>query len=186
MPTSAYWDLARRATHCHVTSNIYFFSTGLTHAILDIVILVLPLIEVIKMHLPLGQKIAVMALFGFGSLVCVLTILVIQDAFKFKSASREVALKIGFHGSLAAAECNLTNVSGTFHRPNTIISINMLKFRYRCFDPSSARSYLHHSSPLTEASAQSSTQPYHQITASRAVVAQKPLYRTAPAQCVNL
>jgi hypothetical protein len=68
MPTSAYWDLARRATHCHVTSSIYFFSTGLTHAVLDIVILVLPLIEVIKMHLPLGQKLAVMALFGFGAL----------------------------------------------------------------------------------------------------------------------
>ncbi|KAM5522385.1 integral membrane protein [Fusarium oxysporum f. sp. phaseoli] len=68
MPTSAYWDLARRATHCHVTSNIYFFSTGLTHAVLDVVILVLPLIEVIKMHLPLGQKLAVMALFGFGAL----------------------------------------------------------------------------------------------------------------------
>lgn len=68
MPTSAYWDLARRTTHCHVTSNIYFFSTGLTHAVLDVVILVLPLIEVIKMHLPLGQKLAVMALFGFGAL----------------------------------------------------------------------------------------------------------------------
>ncbi|RGP77207.1 integral membrane [Fusarium longipes] len=67
-PTAAYWDLDRRETHCHVKSSIYFFSTGLTHAVLDIVILVLPIVEVSRMHLPLGQKIAVMALFGFGAL----------------------------------------------------------------------------------------------------------------------
>ncbi|KAM0216530.1 hypothetical protein ACHAQD_007762 [Fusarium lateritium] len=68
LPTSAYWDIDRRATHCHVNNTIYFFSTGLTHATLDIIILILPVIEVVKMRLPLGQKIAVIALFGFGTL----------------------------------------------------------------------------------------------------------------------
>ncbi|EXM19561.1 hypothetical protein RAB80_009370 [Fusarium oxysporum f. sp. vasinfectum] len=128
MPTSAYWDLARRATHCHVTSNIYFFSTGLTHAVLDVVILVLPLIEVIKMHLPLGQKLAVMTLFGFGALVCVLSILVIHNSFEYNGSSKEIALKIGYHGSLAAAECNLANVS---------VSLPMLRPVFRKIVPSS-------------------------------------------------
>ncbi|KAF4454411.1 hypothetical protein F53441_3037 [Fusarium austroafricanum] len=128
MPTSAYWDIARRATHCHVTSRAFFFSTGLTHAVLDIVILVLPLIEVVRMHLPLGQKLAVMSLFGFGAIVCVLTILVIQDAFRFNSNSKDIALHVGFHGSLAAAECNLTNVS---------ISLPMLRPVFHKLVPSS-------------------------------------------------
>ncbi|KAG4274830.1 hypothetical protein FPRO04_14463 [Fusarium proliferatum] len=67
------------------------------------------------MHLPLGQKIAVIALFGFGALVCVFTILVIQDSFKFDGSTREVALRLAKHGALASAECNLANVSGTLH-----------------------------------------------------------------------
>jgi hypothetical protein len=67
-PTAAYWDLDRRGTHCHVKSSIYFFSTGLTHAVLDVVILILPVVEVSRMRLPLGQKLAVMGLFGFGAL----------------------------------------------------------------------------------------------------------------------
>jgi hypothetical protein len=45
--------------------------------------------------------------------VCVFTILVIQDAFKFDGSSREVALRMAKHGALASAECNLANVSGT-------------------------------------------------------------------------
>ncbi|KAM0340391.1 hypothetical protein ACHAPU_010528 [Fusarium lateritium] len=67
------------------------------------------------MHLPLGQKIAVIALFGFGTLVCIFTILVIQDAFKFDGSSREIALRMAKHGTLASAECNLANVSGMIH-----------------------------------------------------------------------
>ncbi|KAF4988105.1 hypothetical protein FGRMN_9971 [Fusarium graminum] len=113
MPTSAYWDIARRATHCHVNNTIFFFSTGVTHAVLDVVILTLPIIEVVKMHLPPGQKLAVIALFGFGTLVCIFTILVIQDAFKFDGSSREIALRMAKHGALASAECNLANVSAS-------------------------------------------------------------------------
>lgn len=78
-PTAAYWDLDRRETHCHVKSSIYFFSTGLTHAVLDVIILILPVVEVSRMRLPLGQKLAVIALFGFGSLfVSLVAVLLFQ------------------------------------------------------------------------------------------------------------
>ncbi|KAF5024440.1 hypothetical protein F66182_3526 [Fusarium sp. NRRL 66182] len=111
IPTQSYWNVARRASDCHVDNTVYFYATVLTHAVLDVVILVLPLIEVLKMHLPLSQKIAVMALFGFGALVCVLTILVIVQSFRFNGHTREIALDVGLHIALAAAESNLTNVS---------------------------------------------------------------------------
>lgn len=84
LPTSAYWDIDRRATHCHVNNTTYFFSTGLTHAALDIIILVLPVIEVVKMHLPTGQKIAVIALFGFGTLYVPLGEVVLLQANLYK------------------------------------------------------------------------------------------------------
>ncbi|KAF4969026.1 hypothetical protein FSARC_3680 [Fusarium sarcochroum] len=128
IPTQAYWDVARRDLDCHVKTATYFYSTVLTHAILDIVILVLPLLEVFKMHLPLGQKIAVMALFGFGAVVCVLTILVIRLSFLFDGKSREVALEMGVHIALAAAECNLTNIS---------VSLPMLRPVFRKIIPGS-------------------------------------------------
>lgn len=50
--------------------------------------------------------------------VCVLSILVIHNSFEYNGSSKEIALKIGYHGSLAAAECNLANVSGISHQPN--------------------------------------------------------------------
>ncbi|RFN45595.1 integral membrane protein [Fusarium flagelliforme] len=115
-PTSAYWDIDRRDTHCNVPSSTYFFSTGLTHLILDVIILLLPLVEVYRMHLPIGQKIAVMGLFGFGALVVVLTVFVIYDAFNFDGSSKEIALKMGYHSALAAAETNLANITSMLYR----------------------------------------------------------------------
>ncbi|KPA36879.1 integral membrane protein [Fusarium langsethiae] len=127
-PTAAYWDLDRRNTHCHVKSSIYFFSTGLTHGVLDVVILVLPVVEVSRMRLPLGQKLAVMGLFGFGALVCVLTILVIHDAFMLNNSTRDMTLTMAYHGSLSAAEINLANIT---------ISLPMLRPAFRAIIPSS-------------------------------------------------
>ncbi|QPC70713.1 hypothetical protein HYE68_001465 [Fusarium pseudograminearum] len=127
-PTAAYWDLDRRETHCHVKSSIYFFSTGLTHAVLDVIILILPVVEVSRMRLPLGQKLAVMAMFGFGSLVCVLTILVIHDAFMLNNDTKDMTLSMAYHGSLSAAEVNLSNIT---------ISLPMLRPAFRAIIPSS-------------------------------------------------
>ncbi|KAG5829483.1 hypothetical protein H9Q74_000426 [Fusarium xylarioides] len=122
------------------------------------------------MHLPLGQKLAVMALFGFGALVCVLTILVIHNSFEFNGSSKEIALKIGHHGSLAAAECNLANVS---------VSLPMLRPVFRKIVPSSFLAS-HRSKRAVVA------QPYHQNTALRAVAAPKHQCRTAQVQYANL
>ncbi|CAF3503444.1 unnamed protein product, partial [Fusarium graminearum] len=127
-PTAAYWDLDRRETHCHVKSSIYFFSTGLTHAVLDVIILILPVVEVSRMRLPLGQKLAVIALFGFGSLVCVLTILVIHDAFMLNNDTKDMTLSMAYHGSLCVAEVNLSNIT---------ISLPMLRPAFRAIIPSS-------------------------------------------------
>ncbi|OBS24573.1 hypothetical protein FPOA_05115 [Fusarium poae] len=107
-PTAAYWDLDRR--------------------VLDVVILILPVVEVSRMRLPLGQKLAVMGLFGFGALVCVLTVLVIHDAFMLNSDTRDMTLTMAYHGALSAAEINLSNVT---------ISLPMLRPAFRAIIPSS-------------------------------------------------
>ncbi|KAJ3460508.1 hypothetical protein MRS44_011375 [Fusarium solani] len=67
IPIRGLWDHSVKHT-CGVNETVFFFATVLTHVLIDCAILALPIIEVGKMHLPKGQKIAVIALFMFGGL----------------------------------------------------------------------------------------------------------------------
>lgn len=69
IPTSAFWEepLETKSQKCHVRESAFFFSTVLTHVLIDCAILALPAIEVGRLHLPKGQKVAVIALFTFGA-----------------------------------------------------------------------------------------------------------------------
>ena len=68
IPTRAFWDLSLQATKCTVDESVFFFAQVLTHVIIDICILVLPVIQIGKMQLRLGQKIGVIGLFLVGLL----------------------------------------------------------------------------------------------------------------------
>jgi hypothetical protein len=66
IPVQAYWDKSIENAVCKINDSQFFFATCLTHFILDVVILALPVIEVFKLRLRLGQKIAITALFALG------------------------------------------------------------------------------------------------------------------------
>lgn len=66
IPVQAYWDKSIEGAVCKINDSQFFFGTCLTHFILDVVILALPVIEVFKLRLRLGQKIAITALFVVG------------------------------------------------------------------------------------------------------------------------
>lgn len=68
IPTRAFWDITLKAEKCKLKESAIFFGTVLTHVILDLLILVLPVIQIGKLQLRYGQKIAVIALFMFGIL----------------------------------------------------------------------------------------------------------------------
>jgi hypothetical protein len=73
IPIRARWDFSITEKTCGIRESVFFFSTVLTHVIIDFAILCLPALEIRKMHLPFGQKIAVIGLFTFGALyVCIL------------------------------------------------------------------------------------------------------------------
>lgn len=67
-PVSAFWDHSVRGGKCVINEATFFFATVLTHVVLDCLILVLPAIQVGRMKLVFGQKIAVIGLFGCGIL----------------------------------------------------------------------------------------------------------------------
>lgn len=68
VPVQAYWDKSIKNARCEINDAQFFFGTVLTHFVMDVIILVLPTIELSRLHLPLGQKLAVMGLFVIGSM----------------------------------------------------------------------------------------------------------------------
>ncbi|RSM12435.1 hypothetical protein CEP52_002472 [Fusarium oligoseptatum] len=136
IPTSAFWEepLETKSQKCHVRESAFFFSTVLTHVLIDCAILALPAIEVGRLHLPKGQKVAVIALFAFGAVTCLASIFVLIESFRYKSDSPEPTLQFGPHYAWSIAECNLA-------------------LPYRCSDRSPEKSSQDHSSAPTAAAA---------------------------------
>lgn len=67
-PVSFYWDKSIPHGSCRISVSNFFFGSVLTHSIIDLFILVLPVVEVVRLHLPLGQKLATVGLFTSGAL----------------------------------------------------------------------------------------------------------------------
>lgn len=65
LPTQYFWDKSIKG-HCAINESQFFFGTILTHCVMDVVILALPVIEVGKLKLRLGQKLGVIGLFLIG------------------------------------------------------------------------------------------------------------------------
>ncbi|KAF5539538.1 integral membrane protein, partial [Fusarium napiforme] len=84
----AYWDKSIDGK-CMNNIGQYYLGTDLTHCLMDFIILALPLFEVVRMKLILGQKIAVIGIFSLGSLVGIASIFQIVEAQKYTSNSRE-------------------------------------------------------------------------------------------------
>jgi hypothetical protein len=68
VPVQAYWDKSIQGARCPFNEANFFFATILIHTTMDCIILILPVIEVMKMTLPLSQKLAVVGLFTSGTM----------------------------------------------------------------------------------------------------------------------
>ncbi|KAF5723263.1 integral membrane protein [Fusarium mundagurra] len=76
VPIRAYWDKSIQGAKCPFNEANFFFATILIHTTMDCVILILPAIEVMKMTLPLSQKLAVVGLFTSGTMYVELLVVV--------------------------------------------------------------------------------------------------------------
>lgn len=68
VPVQSIWDHTITGKVCNINSGQFFLGTITTHFLMDIAILVLPIIEVVRLTLPKGQKLAIAALFLLGSM----------------------------------------------------------------------------------------------------------------------
>ncbi|CAH0056810.1 unnamed protein product [Clonostachys solani] len=76
-PVAAYWDKTIPGGACNIPDSVVFFGTVLPHFVMDIVILILPVVEVFKLRLKMGQKFGVAALFVLGAIVCIASVFVL-------------------------------------------------------------------------------------------------------------
>jgi hypothetical protein len=68
IPVQAFWDKTIKDAKCSVDESGFFFGTVLTHCLMDVAILLLPIIPVTHLRLRSHKKAVVMALFAFGIL----------------------------------------------------------------------------------------------------------------------
>lgn len=67
VPPQAFWDTSVENARCDIDNSKFFFGTTLTHLLIDVAILLLPIIQVRRLKLRTGQKIGVIGLFMFGT-----------------------------------------------------------------------------------------------------------------------
>jgi hypothetical protein len=66
VPVQSLWDYSIEDKVCNIDSDKFFMGTITTHFLLDLIILVLPLVEVFHLRMKIGQKMAVAGLFLIG------------------------------------------------------------------------------------------------------------------------
>ncbi|KAM0415857.1 hypothetical protein ACHAPT_013168 [Fusarium lateritium] len=113
-PVQAYWDKTIPHAVCRIQDTEFFFSTVLTHFLMDLAILVLPIIEVFKLRLRIGQKIAVAGLFVVGSIVCLASVFAIVEALQYNPKSTQMPHDYGMYCVWGSVEVNIAIVSACF------------------------------------------------------------------------
>ncbi|KAM5363780.1 hypothetical protein ACJA88_013398 [Fusarium oxysporum] len=113
VPIRAYWDKSIQGAKCPFNEANFFFATILIHTTMDCVILILPVIEVMKMTLPLSQKLAVVGLFTSGTIVCVASIFVLVHSKLYNPRTDDIPKDMAQSMMWAAVEINMAVFSGT-------------------------------------------------------------------------
>ncbi|KAI8654098.1 hypothetical protein NCS56_01366400 [Fusarium sp. Ph1] len=93
-PVQAYWNKTITHARCLVNASSFFFCTILIHCLMDCIILILPVIEVAKMHLPWSKKLAVAGLFMSGIIVCIASVFILIQAIHYDPNTREFPREI--------------------------------------------------------------------------------------------
>ncbi|XPS71185.1 hypothetical protein M3J09_003372 [Ascochyta lentis] len=89
-PIRKFWD-ADVPGKCPLTPMMSLFGAGIPHFIIEIAILLCPLLEIWKLHLPLKRKLAVAVMFTSGVLVCGSALMTIVHTFALdKKADRDL------------------------------------------------------------------------------------------------
>ncbi|KAH6888516.1 hypothetical protein B0T10DRAFT_488317 [Thelonectria olida] len=113
MPIKAFWEAELKETKCGLNEASFFFGTVLTHVVLDLLILILPAVQIMRMRLQFGLKLGVAALFMSGILTCMASIFVLIESVTFNTETTEMPYDMALNMIWAVVEVNLAVVSAS-------------------------------------------------------------------------
>ncbi|KAF7537886.1 hypothetical protein G7Z17_g12768 [Cylindrodendrum hubeiense] len=122
IPVQYYWDKTIPGS-CKISDNQFFFGTVFTHFLMDIAILILPILEVFRLRLRLGQKLAISGLFIVGGIVCLASIFAIVEALSYDPKSTQMPHDYGMYCIWGSVELNIAIVSACFPLLRPIFSL---------------------------------------------------------------
>ncbi|KAF5025375.1 hypothetical protein F66182_2540 [Fusarium sp. NRRL 66182] len=114
VPTQSIWDLTITDKVCNINSGQFFLGTITTHFLMDIAILILPVIEVFRLRLRAGQKLAIAALFLIGAIVCVASMFVLVELVTYPNDTTQMPYEYAMFCILGSVEVNIAIVSACF------------------------------------------------------------------------
>ncbi|KAM5366846.1 hypothetical protein ACJZ2D_010298 [Fusarium nematophilum] len=114
VPVQSIWDKTITGAVCNIDGGKFFLGTITTHFIMDIIILILPIIEVFRLHLRLGQKLGIVALFVLGTIVCLASAFVLVELVNYNNDTRQMPYDYAMYCILGAVEVNVAIVSACF------------------------------------------------------------------------
>ncbi|WZH47754.1 uncharacterized protein QYS62_008913 [Fusarium acuminatum] len=114
IPVQSIWDHTITGKVCNINSGQFFLGTITTHFLMDLAILVLPIIEVVRLTLPKGQKLAIAALFLLGSIVCFASMFVLVVLVNYDNNTTQMPYEYAMFCILGSVEVNIAIVSACF------------------------------------------------------------------------
>ncbi|CAH0057318.1 unnamed protein product [Clonostachys solani] len=93
-PVPYIWDKTIKGGTCKLNISQFLFGTVLTHCLMDITILVLPVFPVVKMHLSWQQKVGIIGLFASGIIVVSCSVLVLIQVIMYKPLDANYTLSL--------------------------------------------------------------------------------------------
>ncbi|CEF79715.1 hypothetical protein SNK03_007548 [Fusarium graminearum] len=114
VPVQSLWDYSITDKVCNLDSGEFFLGTITTHFIMDIAILILPIIEVARLSLPTGQKLAITALFLLGAIVCFASMFVLVELVNYDNNTTQMPYDYAMFCILGSVEVNIAIVSACF------------------------------------------------------------------------
>ncbi|RGP74492.1 l-fucose permease [Fusarium longipes] len=112
LPVKAFWELSMRPeANCPVETPKYVFGSIISHILLDFLMMVLPVIQIKRLQLPLIQKFGVLLMFVFGTLICIIGLVVAIAGANIAADSTDLSWDLADTIIWGTIEINLLTVS---------------------------------------------------------------------------
>ncbi|KAF7560213.1 hypothetical protein G7046_g3921 [Stylonectria norvegica] len=88
-PLAYYWDRTIDGK-CNIDPSKFYIGSVASHLVIDIVLMVLPAVQINHLKIPLAQRVAITVMFMFGILICVAAIMMIVVSTRYNSYAEDV------------------------------------------------------------------------------------------------